>query len=438
MRALGYTPALYMYSLAEIKIWARWWLLSYRIGESSCHEHLAIIEKTEAAMKPYLDSPDEALRLTARSVAQYRAQSALRPRQSLIVTEFLSYALLPLGLMRWLIEGLIARPKRTPRAAGVRWNQSYFRYTRSPDIFHTPPELAKDAPQTVFVTARYLRRDDVRFLWQATRTAWPMLGSLRFQWIFKIAKEIAWARPLIDAHPSDYALLDAECNCALSLLTLYSHRHGQKLYDVQHGDLFVSAVNTFFETDRCYVWDDFYTELLKQMRARSDFRVYTNPTFLLSDAEKAITRHGIGVFMPGAMTLDREEDRRTFAEALNALTDHAPVRLRPHPAYINECAAIAPLLSSKVEITDSRLENSKQFILRHEVIVGTVSAAILESIMLGQNVVCFRGKFLDDIASYHFSYRKPNCRLCDLPSLADTVREYFTPTARSQTPARPL
>lgn len=422
-----------MYRLSEVKLWLRTWLLCYRFSEFSYQEHLAIIEQVKNRIGEGIYSPDDATRLTLRSVAQYLSQSGLRPARSRLATEIISCVMLPCALGYWVCRGLLSTRSPQPRVRGLRWNQDEFRYWRNTDIYHTPEELLPDAPQTVFVSARYLRLDDIKFLWQTARIAWPFLGKLRIQWLAKIAKEIAFARPLVDTHPADYALMDNECNCAISILTLYARRHGQQLYTVQHGDLFLSVMTSFFETDRSYCWDNFYVELFKRMQASSNFRLYNNPKFTFTKEEKNTKRSGIGVFMPGIQTIPTEDEKNTFVQALNTLAEEYPVHLRPHPAYVNQCEALVPLLSKKVTITNSQKETSKQFIARHNLILGTVSAAILEAIMLGRPVVCFRGILLDDVASYHFCYKKPNCRLCQLPELVETVRAELTASEQNHT-----
>lgn len=413
-----------MAHVQEIKSWVRKWLLSYRFADYTAAEHMQMVEKVavRVGMKR-LEHADENIRLPVRSAAHYMAQSALRPLSSRCATELIAMVLLPIGLARWYLAGRGHKSNPVPKVAGVRWNQLEYRYRLNTDIFHTPQELAADAPQTVFVQARYLRWEDIKLLVGAVRAAWPVLPLFWTQWVFKLAKEMAWARPLIEHHPSDYALIDAECDCSLSVLTWQAHKAGQKLYNVMHGDKFRAASDAFFEADRCYCWNEFYVEQFKLLHARSDFRVYTNPTFVLSEREKAIVGEGVGVFMPIEETLPTEAELQAFANALNQMAEHYAVRLRPHPMQMNQCDRIVPLLSSKVEITAPRAETSRDFILRHAVIVGSVSTALLESVLLGRQTVCFNCAYGDDLASYHFMYQMSNCALCPLESLDERVAQ---------------
>jgi len=421
-----------MYSAAEIVLWLRKWLLDYRFADFSREDHLRGIEHIYVRVQSYIDSDDDMIRLPARSAAHYMAQSNTRLTRSLIITELLSCVLLPCALTGWLVAGLCAPLRNTVRARGVRWNQNRFLYERNPSAYHTPQELSGDAPQTVFADKRYLRFEDVAFIWRVVKAAWPLLSLFRMQWVFKITKEIAWVRPLIDSSPTDYALLDGEFNCAISVLTLYARTHGQHLYDVQHGDMAVTSATSFFEVDRMYCWNQHYIDMMLLTHARADFRIYENPSFILSEAEKNMPRSGVGVFMPDFITLPTQEEKDAFVAALNALSKQCKVSLRPHPAYMHQCMALAPQLSPSIEITDPASESSKQFLLRHEVVVGTLSSALLEGVMLGRPVIFIRNTYLERFSSYHFSFTKPNAHICDMHALVDTALSHLAHNATGQ------
>ena len=407
---------------AEIKIWLRKKLLAYRFAELSSVQHLAIIEEVAEELESFINHPDDTVRLPARSVAQYMAQSGLRPIASRLITELMSYVLLPVGIAFWVAEGFRhTRSDRKTRA--VRWNQLEYRYKVNQDVYQVPTELVCDEPKTVFARTSYLRVKDALMLWAAIRAMRPILPALWSQWAFKVAKEMAWARALLDAHPAEYAMIDAEYDCALSMMTLMARKEGQGLYNVMHGDRGRIASDAFFEVDRCYCWHKFYAEQFRLLRARADFRIYTNPNFLLSDKEKAIKGQGIGVFMPIEQTIPTAQDVQHFVAALNELAERHTVHLRPHPMEVHQCDRVRSYLSPKVIITDPREENSRQFILKHAVLVGSVSTALLESIMLGRHTVIFSSRYSDDLLSYHYAYKEANSHTCRLEDLSQAVEK---------------
>ena len=408
---------------AEIKMWIRKKILSYRFADFSSDQHLAIIGAVKAHVGAYIDSPDENVRLPVRSLAQYMAQSGLRSYKSRIITEAMACVLLPLGLAWWYAASFRYKDERPHKVAGVRWNQLEYRYHVNRDVYHVPQELAHDEPKTVFAHAYYLRLRDLVLLGKVVRAARPVLPTLWLQWVFKVAKEMAWARPLLDSHPAGYALVDAEYDCALSILTLQARREGQALYNVMHGDRGRICSDSFFEVDRCYCWNQFYADQFRLLQARADFRLYENPNFVLHDNEKDIQGQGVGVFMPIEQTIPTEQDIRDFADALNRVAQRHPVHLRPHPMEINQCDRLVPYLSDKVSVCDPKAENSRQFILRHAVLVGSVSTALLESIMLKRQTVIFSCSYADDLLSYHYAYKQPNCHTCSLKALAEAIEQ---------------
>ena len=415
-----------MPQLAEIKFWVRKRLLNYRFADFSTQQYMKIVDDIADRVGDAIHDENEIRRLAVRSAAHYNGQLVLRPMTSRIVTELMSWFLLPLALMRWSMAGMLHKGKSAPKVAGVRWNQSEFVYRLNPSMFHTPPELADDAPQTVFTQARYLRWRDIILLMRAAYYVRPYVGIFAQQWLFKVAKEMAWARPTLDAYPSEYALFDGETDCAFSMLTLFARQNGQKLYNVMHGDKYRASSDAFFEADRCYCWSEFYVEQFKLLHVRSEFRIYPNPVFQLSEEEKTRRGEGLGVFMPISETMPREEDRQAFASAMNALAEHFPVHIRPHPTHVNHAESFRSLLSGKVEIVAPRGESSCQFILRHKVILGSVTTALLESVMLGRPTVIFSSSYGEDAMTYHYMYREPNCHVCPLSELAKTAERYLT------------
>ena len=392
-------------------------IMAYDVGGVSHQAHLEIVDTLEEQFHAVLHGADPFRRRVARSFVQYLAQRQMRPRKNIVLAELASYALLPGLSIYLLINGLVNKPTPHPRVAGRFWLISRLRYDVTPEIFHTPHELSAESAPIAYTPLRYLRYADIRFLVRVYLQQMRLQKMPHGQWYLKIAKDIAWARATIEQFPCVYALMTDECNCSLSVLTSYANQHGTSLYVVQHGDLFLSAYTAFFEANRSYCWAEFYVDILKRLHARSDFRIYTNPAYVLSQEEKAIPAAGIGIFHPSFYSLTTAAERSAFAAAVRALAEHYPVRVRPHPAYFSEYEAMAEAYGPHVTLAPASEETSKQFALRHALIIGTTSAALLESLMLGRQVISIAGALVNNVAEYHFAYRMPNCTLSSIEEL---------------------
>lgn len=386
--------------------------MDYRYVDFSAVQHLQIVEEVAERIGSTLYAKNKERRLVARSIAQFLAQSAIRSAKSKKTTEILSWIALPVCLAIWGCVGWFQRaPSLSIKLPAVRWLKNPLRYQINPDLYHTPGELSGNNPVPVSVKTRYLRGADYIFLMRLFKVAYEIEKKFYFQWAYKVAKEIAWIRPLIERHPADYALVEDECNAAISVATLYAHRHGQYLYSVQHGDLFISTSIAFFEADRVYCWADFYIEMLKKLKASGDFRTYSNPNFTYDASDVPESLSDIGVFQPSDFTLLDAEEKRAFAHAIARLSQNHSVNVRPHPSYPHEYEAMRADYGDHVNLAEVARESAKQFIARHKIIIGTTSTALLESVMLGKQTVSVKGKYVEDVAAYHYGYHRPNCHL---------------------------
>lgn len=379
--------------------------------------HLQIIDGIAKKFSRELDQLEEFRRLTARCTAQFLSQRGLRPWRSIIVTEVVALVILLPSIALWYAKGLGISPAKPVKVKGIRWNKDPERYKRNPHIFQTPDELLSDAPQTYFVESTYLRSSDIRFILKAARRILILSPFFSFQLIYKISKDIAWARHYIDHHPSEYVLLDTEFDCATSIFTLYLHQHGSVLYNVMHGDKFKSAMDAFFEVDRCYCWNAFYIDIFKAAHARADFRVYTNPNFIPQSGTRS--GEGIGVILPITLFVPDPNDIRAFCHHLNALAEKFPVSIRPHPAYAHELQALANHLSSRIRFCNPAQESVRDYLSRHAIIIGTTSTAITESILLGVETLCISCPYVDDLTSYHFMFKQANCHIITIENLIE-------------------
>ena len=116
-----------------------------------------------------------------------------------------------------------------------------------------------------------------------------------------------------------------------SILTAYCTAMGIEHINVMHGEKLYYMRDSFFHFDRCYVWNEFYRDLLCELRAeKSQFRVAVPPSmrFLTS---KAVEKEYDYTFYLGA---ERDEQLQQIISCLNLLKQRGKkVSLRPHPRY---------------------------------------------------------------------------------------------------------
>jgi len=102
--------------------------------------------------------------------------------------------------------------------------------------------------------------------------------------IYKNMIKMAGYAFLIERHaPHVIAVCGGEFTYTSSFLTEYCRRRNVKHYNSMHGEMFFYILDSFATFDRFYVWDSYYIELQRQMRADSDEYVVAVPTSVKVD-----------------------------------------------------------------------------------------------------------------------------------------------------------
>ncbi len=382
-------------------------------------------------LKDALNDPDDERRRLVRTLAQYRAQLATRPLLSKWIFELASIAALPFFLLTcWLAWQLQGRTKNAETIDGL---QLVFagRWRRNPEIFVVPEELREKVIVTQSLVRHRLSSTDARLISRLLVLSFGRSTPFPFQLALKCAVDIAAVRAAISCYSLSFILVYWEFSCSLSAITQAMAASGIETHNVMHGDKHFYAKHAFFEVHRCYCWNSFYADLFREEYASADFRLFTNPGFILSEEEKSYQAlhpaTGIGVAAPHLATLakgdhETEEAARLFANTLNALTSEHPVTIRPHPFYQSKFKSLSTHLSDKVKIEHPSEKSARMFLLDHFVIVGTASTLLLEAAHLGRNVVIVNTPVMRDVESYHFLYGMKNVSLCTLDTLKDVIK----------------
>ena len=377
-----------------------------------------------------LNGPDDERRRLARTIAQYRAQLAMRPRTSLWVFEIASLFALPLFLAgSWIAYRVRGASKHARTCDGL---QLVFanRWRDNPEIFAVPDDLKDRSIETECLTQHRLSNSDVRLVAALLVRAIALRVAFPFQLVLKCSVDIAAVRAALTRSRPRFILVYWEFSCSLSAIVQAIGQDGIETYNIMHGDKHYYAKHAFFEVDRCYCWNTFYIDIFQEEHVRADFRVFTNPGFVLSAEEESYCQGnaptGIGIAAPHIATLsDRNGNQKDaadqFANAVNALAINHPVTIRPHPFYTREFDVIRSRLSSRVTIEHPTSKSARMFLLDYRVIVGTVSTLLLEAAHLGCKVVILSTSVMKNVESYHYLYKMENVFTSTLDTLTDTI-----------------
>jgi len=404
-------------------------LLGYRYDYSRSTDE-KIVNEIHYSLRDKLDDVDDEIRRLSRTIAQYRAQLAMRHIASKLAFELASVFILPFFIpFCWLAFQLQEHSKTKRPCDGVKLVFAE-RFRRNPEIYVVPEDLKELTTVTQPLVHHRLSSSDAQIIGRLLLTAMCLRTPYPIQLALKCAFDIAAVRAAIMGHAPAFILVYWEFSCSLSFVTHAMAQQGVETYNVMHGDKHYYAKHAFFEVNRCYCWSSFYINIFKAEHARADFRLFTNPGFVISEDEKAYllnnTASGIGIAAPHMATLVRHEDLGheaglAFAETVNALAATRPITIRPHPFYESDFVAIEPYLSDDVLVEPPSSKAARMFLLDHRFIVGTVSTLLLEAAHLDRQVVIISTPVTQDVESYHYLYSMPNVTLCTLDTLQETI-----------------
>ena len=153
-----------------------------------------------------------------------------------------------------------------------------------------------------------------------------------FHFVLKILMKIRNYSFLIQVYHPETIIVCSEYSFASSALSDYCNQHNVKHYNVMHGEKLFFIRDSFFSFDRCYVWDEYYIKLFKDLKADEGQFVIDQPSmfrFLNTDSVKEFDY---------TYYLGNEQGRKldNIMKVLEKLhLNGRRVALRPHPLYTN-------------------------------------------------------------------------------------------------------
>lgn len=354
--------------------------------ESDHRAELATIERIQRRYAPYIERgrPD---RYLWRSVCQYRCQAYARSGLSAFAANVLALLGLPLLL-------LLLRPARDAgklKAACVYLKVDFHPAYRVPDAIRDKVVESAALP-------RYLTLADLSFacgLFLRRRAFYPEL-------LFKFLLWIASVRPHLDRFTCQSLIQYCEYSAYSSLRKLFLNARGIRIANVTHGEEFISCRSAFASFDEYHAWQLTPPAIHDAMRIEYDERFTFNPCSGLRSAPTMSGAKTLGFLWPAidASKLD------LVAAQLNELSARGwqvIVRAHPNPKYANRFGEYRDRL--RAQVSDAHQEGIHDFIDRTSIVVGHLSAALLQAVFRGREVVYLEDSYLASVRAYHPYYR---------------------------------
>ncbi len=213
--------------------------------------------------------------------------------------------------------------------------------------------------------------------------------------VLKAMMNVVRYSDMIRQHSPSVMIEFGEFSFSSSILTAYCHRYGIKHVDIMHGEKLWFIRDAYFHYDECYVWDEYYANLFRSLKAEpTQFRVALPPSMQI-DTDTHINPDAYADYKY-YLALYSEAQIASIVRSMGFVKQEGKtVKYRPHPRY-SDMELLRKYVAedeieypSKVGIIDS--------ISNLEYAVGSYTTVLSQAFFSGKHVV------LDDM-TYHQQY----------------------------------
>lgn len=212
--------------------------------------------------------------------------------------------------------------------------------------------------------------------------------KLKKYFVFKIACKIAQYRTIIKKHNPSAIFATSEYSFTSSVLTEFCRRNGVEHINIMHGEKLYDLISTFFEFDRCYVWDQHYVDMFVDRGADNKQFLVEKPQSMNTNFKAYIKKCDYKYFLAD----DNESQMKIVQKCLTVLKNKGfAIKVRLHPLYSN--LETAYRIFGKEQVENPLEVGIEQSIGECTNIIARFSTVLNQAYNGGINVV------IDDITS---------------------------------------
>lgn len=329
----------------------------------------------------YMNSLPNPKSLLDRSYLQYKCQAFQKGWALICVHNFIAFfSIIPITIY------LLSRKKTKEKKQKKRINNAVFIYGGIKNIIpKSVKQEFEEINEVIFAEDYYLRFKDVK---EMTNLIFHFFFSPYF--IFMLIYKTAIYRYLIDAYSPNAIICTSEYSFTSSYLTQYCQNYKVEHINVMHGEKALFIRDSFFQFNRCYVWDKHYVNIFKKLRVeQSQFKI-ENPHKKSSKINKnKQCKYVLAYYLSG----DEGEDELTTIKNTLKQTQVSleKINIRPHPVYSNIELVQKVFKQCNIELaSEVAIENS---IEQAEFIISLYSTVLYQAYLLGKITV------IDDLSN---------------------------------------
>lgn len=329
----------------------------------------------------YLNSFSEPKTLIERSYFQYRCQCFQKPNYVNIIETFCSFFLIIPFLLILIIKGIgkknVARNNNSKNAIFILSSVGNVVPDNLKEEFLDYKEIHQGSYGYITLTDIYFFKKLLPY-------------SLSPYFLLKIMYKISIYRNVIDSFSPNAVICTSEYSFTSSVLTEYCNSNSIEHINVMHGDKLLNIRDSFFQFNRCYVWDNFYVSLFSKLRGeKNQFKLGLPPSHisLIKAKYPKEYKYELTYYLGFEKKDILEELKKVFVKSKIPLNK---ICVRLHPRYS---------IKNEVEIVfgdEITIENPKETTLKESLTI-TKSAVSLYSTVLYQSHLMGKNVVIDDL-----------------------------------------
>ena len=240
----------------------RAFLLGYKYDYDS-EANKEIIVQIEKELHKQINCKNHLSRRLYRTIAHYQAQLALRPLTSIWFFEIICLLAFPIFLTTIFLKNYINNKTKIISCDGIQFVFPK-RWINNKEVFIIPDTLKKLNIKTFQLSELALKKTDIKYLLKLGLKSLSIRNKFPFQLMMKCAFDLAKSRAALNNFNTKFVLVYWEFSCSLSFITEVLGAEGVEVYNIMHGDKHIYAKHAFFETTKCYCWNQFYIDILQK------------------------------------------------------------------------------------------------------------------------------------------------------------------------------
>lgn len=200
---------------------------------------------------------------------------------------------------------------------------------------------------------------------------------------------IAKYSTLVKRYSPSVIIDKSEYSFSSSMLTSYCHKHGIKHINVMHGEKLYNIHDSFFHFDECYVWNEYYKNLLIELKAEPTQFIVSTPSYIKMDLSDYVDKSKYADYKYYLAVYDDDEIKSIIASLRFAHNQGKSIKFRPHPRHSD-----IKLLEKYVDSNDIEYPNKVSIVesvANLEFAVGSYTTVLLQAYSSGRKVI------LDDV-----------------------------------------